>query len=66
MALNENTRPYEILLRIHPDGSVAGQKQTITEVFRGEELIASMINPPEELSESQKILAQKMLDEASV
>lgn len=63
MSLKENTRPYEILLRIHPDGSVAGQRQTITEVFRDEELIASTINAPEELSEAQKAMAQKMMGE---
>lgn len=62
MALNENTRPYEILIRIHPDGSVAGQRQTITEVFRDEDLVASAINAPEELTDAQKALAQQMVE----
>lgn len=62
MALTEKTRPYEILIRIHPDGSVAGQRQTITEVFRDEDLVASAINAPEELTDAQKALAQQMVE----
>ncbi|WP_047711301.1 hypothetical protein [Pseudomonas lactis] len=63
MALTENIRPYEVLVRIHADGTVSGQKQTISEVYRDEVLIASTINPPEELSEDQKTLAQQIADE---
>lgn len=61
MALSENTRPYEILVRIHADGSASGQRQSITEISRGDEIIASTINPPEELTEAQQKLLAKLV-----
>lgn len=64
MALTETTRPYEILIRIHEDGTVSGQKQTITEVHRDDVTVMASINPPEELSSAQAALAQQIADEA--
>lgn len=33
MALEQRTRPYEILIRFWPDGRIGGQYQTITEIL---------------------------------
>ncbi|KAA5841984.1 hypothetical protein F2A38_15745 [Pseudomonas chlororaphis] len=63
MALTENTRPYEVLLRIHSDGTVGAQKQSITEISRNGEVITAVVNPPEELSESEMALAQQLANE---
>lgn len=64
MALTETTRPYEILIRIHEDGTASGQKQTITEVHRDGVTVMASINAPEELSSAQAALAQQIADGA--
>lgn len=46
MAITEQTRDYEILIRINADGTVGAQRQTITEIIRDGEVIAATLGEP--------------------
>lgn len=48
MALTEQTRDYEILVRFNPDGKIGAHRQTITEVLRdGEPInVGTSLNEP--------------------
>lgn len=41
MTITERTRPYEILIRQHEDGSIGAHQQVITEVLRDGAVIAA-------------------------
>lgn len=50
MALTDNTRDYEILVRFRPDGTVAAHRQTIREISDGDEVLSAIPQSPTPLT----------------
>lgn len=45
MAYSERTRLYEVLVRYHPDGTVAAHQRDIQEVLNGTDVVAATEGP---------------------
>jgi len=50
MALSEQTRPYETMVRHHADGTIGAHHQTITEILRDKVVIQATVNEPQPLA----------------
>lgn len=53
MAITQNTREYEVLIRHNDDGKIGAHRQTITEIKDGDTVIHAALNPVEPMSREE-------------